>query len=221
MPKLKAVMFFRIQGGIPPNISRETLFIDDSGKLCVKTFATPVYISNPEHAYRWVVKRSKDMADNFVNIAGKNMSIVRIVAPFWLCALFYRKAIDNKNPFNLKNVHICDISMSGVSFGLKDRWLELLCEAVLYADKIILDKPERIGETLNSCFITGSFPQRRYDRDKIARLLRKLDLNQEDLRLLKDCDPALALELETLQTVQKTEEEKKTRRNTDNTDVKM
>ena len=189
---MKAVMFFRIQGGIYPNVSPETFSVDENGKLCVKTFDKPAYISNPEHAYRWVAKRSKDRANNFVNIAEKNMSIVRIIAPFWLCALFYRKAIDNKKPFNIKNVHICDISMSGVSFGLRDRWLELLCEAALYADKTILDIPERINETLTSCLVTGSFPQREYDRDKIARLLRKLNLNQEDIQLLKDCDPALA-----------------------------
>jgi len=194
MSKMKAVIFFRIQGGIPPNISHETLFVDENGRLCVKTFAKPVYISNPEHAYRWVIKRSKDMANNFINIAEKNMSIVRIIVPFWLCALFYRKAVDNKNPFTLKNVHICDISMSGISFGLKDHWLKLLCEAVLYADKIMLDKPERINEILTSCFVTSAFPQRQYDKDKITKLLKKLDLNKEDIQLLKECDPAMELE---------------------------
>jgi len=179
--KMKSEMFFRVQGGIAPNRSREIFSVDENGKLCVETYVVPAYISNPEHACRWVYKRSKDSVNKFANIAEKDMSIVRFIVPFWLCALFYRKAIDNKNPFNKKNVHICDTAMSGVSFGLKGRWLELLCEAALYADKTILDSPKCINDVLTSCLYTNAFPQRQYDRDIITKLLKKLDLNKEDV----------------------------------------
>ena len=189
--KMKAEMFFRIQGGIGNNSSAALFSVDENGVLSVKNYATPVYISNPEHAYRWVIKRSKDLADNFANIARKNMSIVRIVAPFWLCALFYRRAISNARPFQRKNVHICDITMSGVSIGLKDIWLQLLCESALFADHTALDAPERINEVLTSCLVTSSFPQRKYDGEKVSGLLQKLDLSKEDITLVRDCDPVL------------------------------
>ena len=189
--KMKAEMFFRIQGGIGNNSSAAYFSVDENSVLSVKNFTIPAYISNPEHAFRWVSKRSEDRLNNFANIAKKNMSIVRIVVPFWLCALFYRNAINNINPFQKKKVHICDLTMSGVSFGLKDVWLELLCESALFADHTILDTPERINEVLTSCLVTSSFPQREYDREKVSKLLQKLDLSQEDIILVKDCDPKL------------------------------
>jgi len=188
---MKAEMFFRIQGGIGNNSSAAHFSIDENGALSVKDYATPAYISNPEHAYRWVIKRSADLANNFSDIARKNMSIVRIVAPFWMCALFYRRAINNAKPFRRQNVHICDITMSGVSFGLKGVWLHLLCESALFADHTALDRPERIHEVLTSCLVTSSLPQRKYDVEKVSRLLQKLDLSQEDITLIKECDPAL------------------------------
>jgi len=88
-------------------------------------------------------------------------------------------------------LHICDINKSGVSFGLRDRCLELLCNAALYAGKTELDTPERIQEVLTSCFITSSFRQRDYDRIKLAQLLKVLDMQPEDVALLRDCDPEL------------------------------
>ncbi|WP_461248504.1 hypothetical protein, partial [Treponema sp. R6D11] len=183
-------MYVRAQGGIGSNQSPNIFFIKGD-RLCVDDFQKTAYIYEPSHIFDWICRRSGSHKNNFKDIQDKNIRLVRMVIPTWLNLLFKRNYIDNNDKFQNDKVKLADRNKGGISYGLKGTYLRLFCETTLYTDQTFLDSSETITRLVNSYAEADRFPQREYNKQIVADLLKKLNLSNDDISLVSEYDQEL------------------------------
>lgn len=174
---------YRVQGGIPPNRSRDIIRFNKAGDMMI-SFERLIHIGDMEHMMHFVRKRLgiKELED-FNENSKRNVHIIEMIVPYWYPNLLENYSINQLDSRGQKSPLLVDKTTPGASYAIKENWSSLLKECCLYASDHKIESPKDIYDII---FSQHNYKMKVSDYVKINELLIKCKISSEDIKKLQD-----------------------------------
>ena len=183
MNEIATQKLFRVQGGgTRQNRSRPFLRCDPNGNLEASA-SRNIYIGDMQHMPYFALKRLglENIKDFNEDSKKCNVHIIEMIVPYWYTSLLEKYAIKQLNSHGKRLPKLVDRTTPGRSYSIRGDWTKLLKESCMHESYIKIESPE---DLYNLVFSKQQYYMRELDYVLINELLKKCEINKEDIKNL-------------------------------------
>lgn len=173
--------FFRVQGGVFPNRSKNTIGFDKAGNINISCHNS-VYIGDLDHVNYFLLKRlgAKSLNDLPDDIAHLDVNVIEMIVPNWLAILIEKYSISQFDSKSQPFPRIVDQKTPGKSYQISKHWAKLFEEACVEANKYqILEKRDIYKVLLSNENLQKNYQIKDYS--KIKERVNKCNIKPVDI----------------------------------------